>query len=58
MATKGDETTICGVKGATGVAMVKTTQTIIVGLYSSPMQSANALATVQTLADQLSDNGY
>ncbi|MFD3735128.1 profilin [Streptomyces sp. NPDC058632] len=58
MGTKGDDRSIYGTKGATGVALVKTQQAILIGFYDerqSPDLAANA---VEKLADHLTENGY
>jgi profilin len=55
---QGDERSIYGKKGATGVVIVKTPQTILIGVYNENMQPRNAANTVEKLADYLIDNGY
>jgi len=58
MGIKGDERSIYGKKGATGVATAKTGQAIIIGYYDEKVQPGNAAVIVEKLADYLIDNGY
>eukprot|EP01132_Coremiostelium_polycephalum_P001950 gene1950-2386_t len=58
MGIKGDNRSIYGKKGATGVILVKTNQTIIVGFYNEKQQPGNASNVTEKLADYLIDNGY
>jgi len=55
---KADDRSIYGKKGAGGVAAVKTTQGILVGVYKEGVQPGQATTTVEKLADYLIDNGY
>ncbi|KAL2267577.1 hypothetical protein VTJ83DRAFT_4854 [Remersonia thermophila] len=49
---------IYGRKGKTGVCIVKTKQSIIIGHYDENIQAASATATVEALADYLIKAGY
>ncbi|MFD3549326.1 profilin [Streptomyces sp. NPDC058655] len=55
--TKGDDHSIHGTKGTTGVALVKTKQHIVIGYHEhqSPDLAANV---VEKFADYLVENGY
>jgi profilin len=55
---QSDGRSIYGKSGNTGVVLVKTGQTILIGVYDERMQPGNAAATVEKLADYLIDNGY
>jgi len=55
---KGDERSVYGKKGASGVVTVKTTQCILIGLYNDQQQPGNASLSVEKLADYLIENGY
>jgi len=55
---KGDERSIYGKKGATGVIMVKTNQAILVAVYNEQQQPGNAANVVEKLADYLLESGY
>jgi len=55
---KGDERSIYGKKGATGLILVKTQQCILVSVYSEQQQPGNAATVVEKLGDYLIDNGY
>ncbi len=58
MGIKGDERSIYAKKGATGVILVKTSQTIIISVYDEKVQPGNAANVVEKLADYLLENGY
>jgi len=55
---KGDEQSIYGKKGATGVIIAKTNQLIIISIYNERQQPGNAALVVEKLADYFRDNGY
>lgn len=57
MGIKGDDRSIYGKKGATGVMLVKTGQTILLGYYDATQQPGNAANAVEKLGDYLIDNG-
>ncbi|GAA3917567.1 hypothetical protein GCM10023084_80560 [Streptomyces lacrimifluminis] len=56
--TKGDDHSIHGTKGTTGVALAKTKQTILIGYYDAHQAPDSAANVVQKLADYLTENGY
>ncbi|KAM9993500.1 hypothetical protein ACTFIZ_011465 [Dictyostelium cf. discoideum] len=58
MGIKGEPQSIYGKKGATGCVLVRTTQTIIVGLYDEKFQPGQATVIVEKLGDYLRDNSY
>jgi len=58
MGIKGDESSIYGKKGATGVAIAKTGQVILLGYYDEKVQPGNAVLVVETLGDYLKVHGY
>lgn len=58
MGIKADDRSIYGKKGATGVALAKTSQCILIGYYNEKQQPGNAALAVEKLADYLIDNGY
>ncbi|KAN0042459.1 hypothetical protein ACTFIV_005024 [Dictyostelium citrinum] len=58
MGIKGEESSIYGKKGAGGVVLVKTVQTIIVGVYDEKFQPGPAAVAVEKLGDYLRDNSY
>jgi len=58
MGIKGDDRSIYGKKGATGVVLVKTGQCILVGYYDETKQPGNAALAAEKLADYLLENGY
>eukprot|EP00002_Diphylleia_rotans_P009589 TRINITY_DN19978_c0_g1_i1.p1 TRINITY_DN19978_c0_g1~~TRINITY_DN19978_c0_g1_i1.p1 ORF type:complete len:127 (+),score=29.35 TRINITY_DN19978_c0_g1_i1:88-468(+) len=58
MFLRGDERTVQAKKGATGVVLVKTKQSILVGVYNDKQQPGAATLTVEKLADYLIENGY
>ena len=49
---------IYGKKGATGVVLVKTAQTILIATYNETQQPGNAANVVEKLADYLLESGY
>ncbi|KOX00260.1 MULTISPECIES: profilin [unclassified Streptomyces] len=55
---KADDRSIYGKKGATGVALAKTAQTIVIGYYNEKGQPGNAAMTVEKFADYLTQNQY
>jgi len=58
MGIKGDPRSLYGKKGAGGVVIVKTTQTVLIGVYDEKLQPGNAATVVEKLADYLIDTGY
>ncbi|MFE9783267.1 profilin [Streptomyces sp. NPDC005775] len=57
MGVKGEERSIHGKKGATGVGLGKTNQCIVIGYYNETRQPGNAAVAVQSLTDHLLANG-
>jgi len=55
---KGDDRSIYAKKGTSGVACVKTGQSVLVGLYNEKIQPGQCNTTVEKLADYLIDQGY
>jgi len=58
MGIKGDERSIYGKKGATGIAIAKSGQAIVIGYYNEKQQPGNAAIEVEKVADYLIENGY
>eukprot|EP01098_Paradermamoeba_levis_P016961 TRINITY_DN945_c0_g1_i1.p1 TRINITY_DN945_c0_g1~~TRINITY_DN945_c0_g1_i1.p1 ORF type:complete len:127 (+),score=47.42 TRINITY_DN945_c0_g1_i1:112-492(+) len=58
MGIKGQERSVYGKKGATGVVLIKTGQAIVVGRYNDKQQPGNAANVGEKLADYLIENGY
>jgi profilin len=54
---KGDEKAICAHTGASGVALVKTARTIVVGHYEEGEAPCSALLSVEKVADLIRANG-
>ncbi|CAF3811333.1 unnamed protein product [Adineta steineri] len=57
---RADDRSIYGKKalGSGGVILVKTSKTVIIGLYEEGQQPGNAAAVVEGVADYLINNGY
>merc|ERR1711887_238383 len=49
----GDETVLRGKQGKGGVHVMKTNQTVLVGVYEEPMQPAEAATITESLGDYL-----
>lgn len=58
MTLRADNRSIYGKKGAGGVVVVKTGQSVIVGVYVEGTQPGQATTVVEKLADYLIENGY
>ena len=54
----GDDEVIRGKMGKGGVHLVKTNQTLLVGIYDSPMEPAQAATITEKLGDYLKGVGY
>merc|ERR1712029_915042 len=54
----GNEEVMRGKQGKGGVHVVKTNQTVLVGVYEDPMQPAEAATVTETLGDYLKGAGY
>ncbi|MCX4661556.1 profilin [Streptomyces uncialis] len=57
MGIKGDSRSVYGKKGATGVVLVKTNQSILIGRYNETQQPGDAALVVEQLADRLIEQG-
>nr|P22271.2 RecName: Full=Profilin-A [Physarum polycephalum]AAA63523.1 profilin A [Physarum polycephalum] len=55
---KADDKSIYGKKGAGGVVLVKTGQSVLIGHYNETIQPGQATTVVEKLADYLRENGY
>eukprot|EP01112_Ceratiomyxa_fruticulosa_P015734 TRINITY_DN466_c0_g1_i1.p1 TRINITY_DN466_c0_g1~~TRINITY_DN466_c0_g1_i1.p1 ORF type:complete len:128 (-),score=14.53 TRINITY_DN466_c0_g1_i1:155-538(-) len=55
---RGDEKSIYGKKGATGVILAKTAQCIIIGYYDNTIVPGRAVVTVESLADYLREKNF
>ncbi|KAK4126239.1 Profilin/allergen [Parathielavia appendiculata] len=58
VATRVEDRHIYGRKEKTGICIVKTKQTILIGHYGENVQAGNATQTVEALADYLINVGY
>ncbi|KAN0042659.1 hypothetical protein ACTA71_011469 [Dictyostelium dimigraforme] len=58
MGIKGDPQSIYGKKGPGGIVLVKTIQTIIIGIYDEKFQPGPAAVAAEKLGDYLRDNSY
>ncbi|CAF3745190.1 unnamed protein product [Adineta steineri] len=60
LSAEADDRSIYGKKalGSGGVILVKTSKTVIIGLYEEGQQPGNAAAVVEGVADYLINNGY
>jgi len=54
----GDDEVIRGKQGKGGVHCVKTNQTLLVGIYDSPMEPAQAATITEKLGEYLKGVGY
>lgn len=54
---KADDRSIHGKKGATGVALARTGETIVIGYYDEQQQPGNAALIVEQLATHLVESG-
>ncbi len=54
----GTEKAICATRGANGVGMSKTAQTIVIGYYEEGQAPCSASLTVQNVADSLIEDGH
>ncbi|KAG9240991.1 putative profilin [Calycina marina] len=55
---KAEDRSLYARKGREGVAIVKTTQAILIGHYGESQIAGNAATTVESLADYLIKSGY
>lgn len=55
---RGDDRSLYGKKGATGLVCIKTSKAIIVGYYNDTIQPGEATTVIEKLGDYLRSVGY